>query len=191
MSPPPTSRSPCQLSPIDILPNVDLQLLTSITWLRPTPRRALRSDCGSRGYLERDSTTRNSSPDPLRRFGQFLLCLLYVSVRVQLTNVIERYEMKVNVWDAETLDCDAYPFSVGRFPDRLRQLLRCMKDSGIERFFQIEKVVYMSLRDQQGVAWVTGASGEEGHELLRLPDPMGRFRAPDDFTEDAFPRCHA
>src|SRR5688572_26295110 len=43
----------------------------------------------------------------------------------------------------------------------------------------------MRFRDQQRVARVTRTSGEDGQEILGLPDPVRRFHTFDDLTEDA------
>jgi hypothetical protein len=55
----------------------------------------------------------------------------------------------------------AHPFSVGGSFRRSGQLRRRLEDSGIEELFQIEDIIDMGLGDQQGMARVTGADGEE------------------------------
>jgi len=96
--------------------------------------------------------------------------------------------MKVDVRHAEASDGDLYPLGPGRLLDRFSQLIRCPTYVGIPRFFQIEDIVDMGFRGEQGVAWITGVYGQEGQEILGLPCPMRRFNTLDDLTEYAC--CH-
>lgn len=70
------------------------------------------SDCAFRSRIRKLSS--DSSSD----LSQFLVCLLDVSVWVQLGNVVQRHEMKVDVRHAEAFDGNADPFGVGGLSDR-------------------------------------------------------------------------
>ena len=78
-----------------------------------------------------DPSARKSSSDPLSHHAPLPLRLFHMSVRIQLVHIIERHQVKVDVWHAQAFDGDADPPGVRGQPHCFRKLLRCPKEPGI------------------------------------------------------------
>jgi hypothetical protein len=66
------------------------------------------------------SSIRNQTPDLSSHISQLSLRLFDVSARVQIGNVVERHEMKMEVRHAEAFDSNTDPFGVGGLFDWFR-----------------------------------------------------------------------
>ena len=125
--------------------------------------RDLVSAVGCMPLLDRalHFNTRYLLSDLFRHFGQLLPVLFGVSVRVKFCDIRPRRQMRMGAGHAEAFNSYAYPFGIGGLFYRFGCLPGCLKDSGVELRFQLEDIIDVGFRNQEGVARVTGAGGEE------------------------------